>query len=69
MTARKKHPNDLFGMPLGEALERFAHTDPKELRDAMEKLKEQREGVDTYVKERTEAVRKGARTTGKRFRL
>jgi hypothetical protein len=69
MTARKKHSNDLFGMPFGEALERFAHTDPKELRDAMDKLKEQREGVDAYVEERTTAIRKGARTAGKRFRI
>jgi len=67
---RKRKPNkDMSDLGFDEALARLIQTDKKELMDAKERVDKEVNEVGKYVEERRESIQKGARRTGKRFRL
>jgi hypothetical protein len=57
-----------LAMPFDEAVARFLQTDPKEVADAHQRLKQAQEDTKRYVEERRESIQRGARRSTARFR-
>ena len=66
---RKRKPPASLDMPFEEALGRFIQTDPKEIADAHERMRERQEEVRENVRKRRESIRGDIRPPGKRFSL
>lgn len=58
---RKRKPPASLDMPFEEAVARFMQTDPAEIADAHERLRQAQEDTKKYVEERKRSIRRGAR--------
>ncbi|HUZ13192.1 MAG TPA: hypothetical protein VMU93_10110 [Caulobacteraceae bacterium] len=67
MTARDKEPpKPIEEMPFDEALARFLQTDPKELADAMSRVRQGQAEIERRANEVRENIRMGLRRRGRR---
>jgi hypothetical protein len=67
--SRKKKSSDPIESEFDESLARFIQTDPKELADALEQVRQKQEEVRQNVEKRRDSIERGARRSKKRFRL
>jgi hypothetical protein len=56
-------------MSFDEALRRFAHTDPAEIDNEIEKVRQRQEEVRGNIEKTKESIRRGARRAKTRFRI
>ncbi len=64
-----KKPTSLVGMAFDEALVRLSRVDRKELEQSFEDVAKEEKEVGRYVEDRERSIKRGARRSGKRFRL
>jgi DNA anti-recombination protein RmuC len=69
MTAKKKKPSNIVGMPFDEALARFLQTNPSEVADEFAHVKARQEEIRKDAEERKKLIKSSGRPAGKRFRL
>lgn len=59
----------VLDVPFEEALARFLQTDPAEVINAHQRVRQAQEDVEKHVRERRESIRRGARRSSGKFRL
>jgi len=69
MTDKKTKQPTTLNISFGEALERFAQTDPKELEKIYGDMKRAEEENRKFIADREASIKSGARTARKRFHL
>ena len=65
----KKPPEPSLDMPFDEAMKRLIQTDPGELADAHERIRQEQAEVRARVKEARNDINRGIRPPGRKLRL
>ena len=69
MSDKEKPPHPMADWPFDEAMARLLQTDPKEIADAHQRVREGQEQVTKYAEERRDSIRSGVRRAPNRFRI